>query len=261
MSVDCKAVGSKSRHMKFRVVGFALSLSLAIGGASAQMVVTDPMHTIQNILTQLQQMSTDVTEYTTQATRWQQQYAHYTQQLVKAKSMFTKLGLPEGVDLAPVAEDYLVGDRCRGAGGGFSVSGLKQMLGLDPSGDLMKQQQQICANIQILENRKYNETVEFLKKTVPDLNQTLQSLKGMRDQSNDEGNLIKVSYDVEALTADMSKSFTEWESRMNSYDAYIKAMQQTQKALTQIALKGKQSSPLGTLVKTAALQAALEVAD
>ena len=46
---------------------------------------------------------------------------------------------------------------------------------------------------------------------------------------------------------------------MNSYDAYIQSMQQAQKTLTQIALKGKQSSPLGTLVKTTALQGALEV--
>ncbi len=259
MTINNKTKKAGRKNKKNLLAGLALMCSLAVGSASAQWIVNDPVHTMQNILTQLQQMGKDVAEYAEQASRWQQQYRHYTQQLIKAQSMFTQLGLPQSVNLEKVGDDYLIADRCRGASGGFSLSGLKQMLSLDPNGDLMKQQQQICVNIQVMENRKYNETVDFLKKTMPDLDKTLNTLKSMRDSSNDQGNLTKVSYDAEALTADMSKSFGEWESRMNSYDAYIKSMQQAQRTLTQIALKGKQSGPLGTLVKTTALQGALEV--
>ncbi|KAF1707045.1 hypothetical protein [Pseudoxanthomonas sacheonensis] len=258
MNIDSKNKSAKRKHKKPLLASLALMCSLAVGGANAQWIVNDPAHMMQNILTQLEQMGKDVAEYAEQAARWQQQYSHYRQQLIKAQSMFTKLGLPQSVTLEKVEDDYMIADRCRGAGGGL-LSGLKNMLTLDPNGDLMKQQQQICVNIQVMENRKYNETVEFLKKSMPELDQTLATLKSMRDSNNDQGNLTKVSYDAEALTADMNKSFAEWESRMNSYDAYIQSMQQAQKTLTQIALKGKQSSPLGTLVKTTALQGALEV--
>lgn len=257
MNIDSKSKSAKRKNKKPLLASLALMCSLAVGSANA-VFFHDPVHTIQNILTQIAQMSKDMAEYTEQATRWQQQYSHYRQQLIKAQSMFTKLGLPQSVTLEKVADDYLIADRCRGAGGGV-LSGLKNMLTLDPNGDLMKQQQQICVNIQVMENRKYNETVDFLKNSMPELDQTLATLKSMRDLDNSEGNLTKVTYDAEALTADMSKSFAEWESRMNSYDAYIQSMQQAQKTLTQIALKGKQSSPLGTLVKTTALQGALEV--
>lgn len=258
MNIDSKNKSAKRKHQKSLLASLALMCSLAVGSANAQWIVNDPAHMMQNILTQLEQMAKDVAEYGEQAARWQQQYSHYRQQLIKAQSLLTKLGLPQSVNLEKVEDDYMIADRCRGAGGGV-LSGLKNMLTLDPNGDLMKQQQQICVNIQIMENRKYNETVEFLKKSMPELEQTLASLKSARDSENTQGNLTKVSYDAEALNADMSKSFAEWEARMNSYDAYIQSMQQAQKTLAQIALKGKQSSPLGTLVKTTALQGALEV--
>lgn len=258
MNISSKNKSVKRKHKKPLTVGLALMCSLVIGSTSAQWIVYDPTHTMQNILTQLEQMSKDVAEYAEQAARWQQQYSHYRQQLIKAQSMLTKLGLPQSVTLEKVSDDYLIADRCKGASDGI-LSELKSLLTLDPNGDFVKQQQSICVNIQVMENRKYNETVDFLKSSMPELEQTLATLKNMRDSSNDQGNLTKVSYDAEALTADMNKSFAEWESRMNSYDAYIQSMQQAQKTLTQIALKGKQSSPLGTLVKTAALQGALEV--
>src|SRR2546427_8805022 len=63
---------------------------------------------------------------------------------------------------------------------GFSAGSLLKKFVLDTSGDLYAQQQQLCVNIQMMENRKRNETVDFIEKTIPSINASLSEIMGWR---------------------------------------------------------------------------------
>jgi hypothetical protein len=164
--------------------------------------------------------------------------------------------MPKGADLSPVLMNHNVAERC----GGFSISNLTKVFNLNGSGNIYEQQKEICANIQMMENMKYNATVEFLSKTAPAMEAELKDLDSRRNSSNENGNVDANTNDALRMSTSMDGRFKVWETQVKSYDAYIQTMQGTQKILAQGALKGK-SGLLGTFVKTAALKGALEISD
>ena len=195
-------------------------------------------------------------EYGEQAMRWRHTLTQLQQQLVRMQGIISGFGMPKGPELTPVILSYNVADRC----GGFSISSLTKVFSLDGKGNIYEQQKQICANIQMMENMKYNATVEFLNKTAPEMEAELKGLDARRNSSNENGNVDASTNDAVRMTASMDGKFKVWETQINTYDAYIESMQGTQKILAQGALKGK-SGMLGTFVKTAALKGALKIND
>jgi hypothetical protein len=195
-------------------------------------------------------------EYGEEAMRWRQTLAQYQQQLVRIQGIISAFGMPQGPELTPVALNHNVAARC----GGFSISSLTKVFNLNGSGNIYDQQKQICANIQMMENMKYNATVEFLEKTASEMKTELQGLDARRGISNENGNIDANTNDAVRMATNMGGKFKVWETQVSSCDAYIETMQETQKILAQGALKGK-SGLLGTFVKTAALKGALEVND
>ena len=194
------------------------------------------------------------TEYGEQAMRWRQTLAQFQQQLVRIQGIISGFGMPKGPDLVPVALNHNVAARC----GGFSISSLTKVFNINGSGNIYEQQKQICANIQMMENMKYNATVEFLDKTASEMMTELKDLDARRGISNENGNVDANTNDAVRMSASMQGKFKVWETQVSSCDAYIETMQETQKILAQSALKGK-SGVLGTFVKTTALKGALEV--
>ncbi len=111
-------------------------------------------------------MKADGLEYAAQVTRWRRTFQEYQNALVQIQGMINNFGLPPGATLERVPDDYMVADLCR-TSAGFSAGSLLKKFVLDTSGDLYAQQQQLCVNIQMMENRKRNETVDSSRRPFP----------------------------------------------------------------------------------------------
>jgi hypothetical protein len=111
-----------------------------------------------------------------------------------------------------------------------------------------------------MQNVKYNYTVEFFQDYMPQLEGELRRLESQRNASNDEGNVAASNNNALQVGNGADAKFQTWLANIQAYDAYIAAMENNQKLLTQMAMKGR-SSPLGTMIKTAVLKDALEVGE
>ncbi len=205
------------------------------------------------------QLIADGKEYGEQISRWSRTLQEYQNALIKIQGLMNNFGLPPGATLERVPDDYMVAEVCR-TSGGFSATNLLKKFVLDTSGDLYAQQQQLCVNIQMMENRKRNETVDFMEKTIPSVDATLTEIMGWRMGGN--GNL---SGTVSAVNSESLRTANEiavlqqkWEARMRSYEAYQQSMMANQRVLARVALKGK-PGVISQLVKTGALKGALSV--
>lgn len=240
-------------------VSLAAVLLVAQPAARAQSAVAEvgpslTQHILNQINTYTQQYQ-DSTEYAEQAQRWYQTYRHYQQQMVKVQGMFMTLGVSPDKELQAVPEKQGVAERCGSVS--LSVKALLQQFSLNPGGNITQQQRDLCARIQIANNRKYNAAVRFVNEISPALDKHLAALKERRNSSNEEGNLRAVAADMAAFDAWMAAQFQNWETQSKMYDAYIGTMQDTQRMLSAIALNGR-AGPVGQVIKTTALRAALE---
>ncbi len=238
-----------------------LSVTLALVAATTTLA-PKPAHAVlasefTQILNQVQlylQQINSVTEYGEEAMRWKRTLQQYQQQLIDLKHSIMGFGMPNGLSMEKVADNYGVVQRC---GGGFNLASVVQGFVLNASGNLLEQRKKICASIQIANNRKYNETIDFVKITIPQLEQSLASTNARRDSSKDPGVMEASQYDALTYANTFDTRYKGWQIKMKTYDEYIHAMQIQQMQLTELGLKGE-ISPLGTLVKTAALKSALQ---
>lgn len=240
------------------VLGWAAIMS--VGPVSAGWPVFDYSNLLQAIMDyELSDSSliADAAEYKKQYDRWQDTLKQYQQALVKVQAALSSFGLPDQAPLEKVEEDYLVAQTC-GVSGGLSAASLFKKFVFNPDGDVMEQQKQICVNIRMMQNRKYNESIDFLTVTVPKMQDDLLRIYEQRAKSNDQGNVQGSDSESLRIANDMVVAAQTWQTRMQSYDAYIEAMQTNQKIVAQGALKGKPGL-LSELVKTAALKGALSV--
>ena len=195
-------------------------------------------------------------EYGQQYQRFYETTQNWAQKLAKYNQIIASPLMPKGVTLKPVPLEWNVAQRC-GAGNIMSVSGILTALDLNPGGDIMAQQRNICAAIQVLENQKYNETVEVVQQTMPDMRSVLDRIKDIRDLFNTEGAMTETYTNAAMSDAYMQADFAAWEKKTDGYDKQIQALTKMQQILAQRALKGTAESPLGTVVKAATLKAAL----
>ena len=212
---------------------------------------------IMNQINTYSQKIEDAAEYGEQAMRWRNTLNHYRQQLINLQHMINSFGMPNSLSMEPVPDNYGVAQRC---GGGFSMSSIVQGFSLSPNGNIVEQRKKICASVQIASNKKYNETIEFTKRTLPELKKSLEKTNERRDSSSDQGVMEASQYDALNYANTFDTEYNGWRMRMEAYDSYIAAMENQQKQLTELGLKGEQNA-LGTLVKTVSLKAALEVGD
>lgn len=265
MNMKSTSKSNQRKSKKLILAGVAISFSFAAGNASAIFGAGDTVievgpswlqHTLNQINTYTQSMQ-DYAEYGEQGMRWRNTLSHYQQQLINLQHAINSFGMPTSLNMTKIPDDYGVAQRC---GGGFSLANIIQGFSLSSSGNLIEQRKKICASIQIAANKKYNETIEFTKKTLPELQTALSKNNKRRDSSKDEGVMQASQYDALNYANAFDTEYKGWQMRMQTYDAYIESMQEQQKQLTELGLKGEQS-PLGALVKTASLKAALEIGD
>ena len=94
---------------------------------------------------------------------------------------------------------------------------------------------------------------------VADIEGQTREVVGTAD-CEDQGVTQASQYDAANYSNAFDTRYRAWEVNIRTYDTYIEAMEYKQRALTHMGLKGEEN-PLGAVVKTAALKAALEVGD
>lgn len=263
---------SQPRRRAPRLAALTVAAVMALGTAnvSAWIPVQETgTSLIQHLLNQINTYKTQITaglskaqdaaEYVEQNTRWLRTLEQYRQALVQVQAAVNSFGLPEGAPLVPVPPQYLVAETC-GQALDFSLSSAFKVFVFNPQADVKEQQTQICVNIRMMQNRKYNDAIEFLSQTVPRINSSLSRILSIRLTNNNQGTVQGADSESLRTANDISAMAQSWEARMKSYDAYIEVMEANQKVVAQAALKGDPTKRMASdLVKTVSLKAALSV--
>ncbi|WP_323548727.1 hypothetical protein [Xanthomonas campestris] len=269
MSIQSGA-NRKSVKLKRKMRALVLAVGCTISLNSQAIVFFDPTNFVENFLQEIQsyaQFAKDNSHYlkeiqyfADQAQRWKQQY-DAAMALIDL-STYQSL-LPGGVKLVKVDEDFMVRERCGGeAPSIFSVSGLKEIVLSKiqetlKTEDLDKQQKKTCAFIQMLKNKRYNDSIDFLETTMPAFQRELDIIARSNIGNRTPGQMAQAMYKLKVLSNTMDIQMATWNSRNQAYESYIVLMEDKQKSLAKQALNGKEVL-LGTVVKNLALRAALE---
>lgn len=245
----------KNAKLKALVLGVGIALGTATPRAEA-VVFHDFIHTLQNIFTQLYGIGSDVQEYTEEYRRWQQQMREFQRYIAKLQGYMSMFNMPHNQDMEKVDRMWSVEDKC----GAASMLNPRELLGrftLNPEGNVLQQQRDICARIQIAKNDRYNYTVDFMETIKPALERELRELQVRRNVSNEPGDLAAAASDNTALANNVELQFQAWDAQMKGYDAYIASMEDSNRTLAQRALGGRKPNLVREVVKTVALKEAL----
>lgn len=251
MKRNTKAKAAKRTRLRAAVL--AAALLMGTNNAYAGMPVID----FSQILGQIRGWISDTTQYAKEVTHFDQM----KEQIDNIRDIFNMfnfaIGLPDGEALTKVDDRYLVEETCGDDAAGLSMTTVMSVLGMDITSDLKKQQQQICVNIQMMQNRKYNDSVEFLDKTIKQAQ--AESLKIMdAGKGNSVGATSAATREAARLNNELNLLAQNWGTRMQSYDAYIATMEKRQNLLAKTALKGKKRLARD-LIQTAVLKGALSI--
>ncbi|MCG8277017.1 MULTISPECIES: hypothetical protein [Stenotrophomonas] len=250
------------RHAMPLAAALTLGISMVIAAPPARAagpVVEVGPNLLQSILNQINTLTSQIEaagEYAQNATRWIATLNEWRDRLAQYQQIVASPLMPTSVNLTVIPEDWNVAERCGVSG--LSLGGIMSALNLNLAGDIGEQQKNICMAIQLLENRKYNETVTVVRDTMPQVQGILDKIKQIRLASRKAGTMPESSNNTLQSFAAMDKSFKAWESQIRTYDLQIGTLRNMQQILAGRALKGERN-PIGTLVKTATLKAALEL--
>lgn len=256
MKIDRKS--RTSRKAPF-LTSLALACTFMAGNAGAGIPVTDvgnmPNHIITQIQSYLNQLNT-LTQKGQDYAQYAAQIQHMTQQLTQPGQAFQMASLSFGPQFVRRSESEGVSERCRGSGSGSIVGELFSSLGLDLGGDVVAQQRRICTLIVVLENKKYNDSVDSMNKLMNDTQAgtTRQSgqIRGSSTNGAMDTNAANATVGIQQILINHQAA----QDRMKMYDDLIGVLRESQKALATSALKG-QSSALGTMINTGVLAGAL----
>lgn len=242
-------------YLKIAVLSTAIAFSVASPRADA-LVFNDVIHTLQNILTQLYGIGSDAVEYGEQVSRWRRQLQEFQRYIAKLQGFASNFNIQPDTRMKKVDPKWGVAERC-GTVSMLNPAELLRAFSLNPEGNILKQQRDICARIQIAKNEKYNYTVDFMEQVRPQLESELATLLARRNTSNEPGPINASNGDNSAMNNNIQLQFQTWEAQMKGYDAYIASMEDSNRVLAQSALKGKKGDLTREVVKTIALKQAL----
>jgi len=249
---------SKSKQKVVAATAVVVALIAGTPDTRAGMPVIDIANVIQSTLNQINTYTArfqDIAEYTEEMARWKRTLEQYQNQLIQMQGIVMAFGLPPGQPVTKVLPDYMVAERC---GGGISMSSLTKVFQINATGNIIEQQKQLCANIQRMENIKFNYTVDFVTKYAPQMQEALKKSEARRNSSNTQGNVAAADNDALRIGNTADANFQEWQANIQVYDSYIASMENNQRILARVAMKGKETV-LGTMIQTGALKGALEV--
>jgi hypothetical protein len=191
------------------------------------------------------------------------QVAFWQQQLVKIQGLQYEL-FKIDQQYKPIEENYGVEERCPGVNPGILgsitnslTSALPNVLNMD--GNISDKQNQICAQLVVADNKKYNFTVKYFDELTKETN-SLVALQQLRITSIDQspGNMQALAGDTARFQANITSAKSTWEAQLSQQDAEIDLLKKQQSILTRRAINGKPSL-LGELVGAAVLKGAFSV--
>lgn len=261
--------GARLDSMLIRLLILAVMAGLA-PVAGAQMLVSDPATetaTAGSLAGQIEEYVETAERYIAQTSEWakdQQRYISTISDLTTITTMLNSLGLPSGQKLEKVDETAGVATACNISGGIFglfSLSNLTSALGISDNSGL-EAQKTICAMRVTMQNRKYNESVQFMNETMPSIQNTMKELIArIKGKGETPGAQDQHQTDTPAIDADTQKKIDEFRSRQQQYDALIAALNDRQAILAQQLMRGKSKGitgeVIGVVVQSGALEAAL----
>lgn len=182
-------------------------------------------------------------------------YDKYQQELIKLQRMVT--GLSMLGERTPAKRDRQWNiERCGGRG--FSLTSTLRNVLTDSKGDIYQQQQDICAWIQVTENDRYNLTIDMISKVRQQTEEAILKAAARRDMNDKNGTVSASDNDLLTLSTQLEAVHKNYEANLKAYESQLSALKSAQTTLAESALRGERG-PLGTLVKTAALQGALKI--
>ncbi|CRD52689.1 hypothetical protein [Stenotrophomonas indicatrix] len=259
------ATRATKNSMNSRVRAGVLAMSLMAMLAAPVQAYTLPvveigMNLFNGTMTEVNTLASQaeaLIEYGEQYQRFHETTQNWLQKLAQFQQIIAAPNMPSGIKLTPVEDDWNVSERC-GLGVIGGIGDLLSALKLNPKGDIAAQQKQVCAAMQMIENKKYNETIEVVQSSLPKMRSVLDKIKNIRMLTDTEGGMTETMANTQVSDAYMKADFAAWETRIKMYDRQISALERQQQFLTERALKGTRS-PLGTVVKAAALKGALSL--
>lgn len=259
------ATRATKNSMNSRVRAGVLTMSLMAMLAAPVQAYTLPvveigMNLFNGTMTEVNTLASQaeaLIEYGEQYQRFHETTQNWLQKLAQFQQIIAAPNMPSGIKLTPVEDDWNVSERC-GLGVIGGIGDLLSALKLNPKGDIAAQQKQVCAAMQMIENKKYNETIEVVQSSLPKMRSVLDKIKNIRMLTDTEGGMTETMANTQVSDAYMKADFAAWETRIKMYDRQISALERQQQFLTERALKGTRS-PLGTVVKAAALKGALSL--
>lgn len=248
------------RRSRTQALVLGAALLLGVQNAHAGGV---PVIDVTAIMQDFRSWLDDTWEYAKEATRWNE----IKQQIDDARALFSALNfamdLPLGEKLEKVDPRYLVAETCGQDAMGLNMSTAFSLLGFNSESDFKQQQKQICVNIRMMQNRKFNDSVDFIDKTMKQAEQAMLEnflARTSGSKANTTGNVQAADSDARRLNNQLNVMAQQWSTRMQSYDAYIATMEANQNQIARAALKGNPKNKIiGDVVQTIALKGALSV--
>lgn len=250
----------RRQHGRKGAQACALTIALAVGSPTAT-ASGWPVVDIQGIFWKIQQVFSQVKEFTTEAQRWQETKRHMEQLDSIFDPLRFSMDLPPGAQLEPVAEDYLVKEKC---GPDALGTGWKQLAGNITFGggaNWKKRQHELCVSIQRMDNRKFNETLFFLEETMDQVRSEMdRNLESRESSDNTSGGAQAAQGDTARLGNQLNAMAQTWSARMQAYDASIASLKEQQRVLAKAALRGDPvKRAVGDVVQVAVLKKALKL--
>lgn len=250
---------SEKAMIKARRVSGLASLGLAIVFTMAQ-----DAHAFGKIVYDPTTLAKQVQEYKEEAKRWQEKVEQYKSTLGNASMMIKSPGFNMEMTLVERAPNEGVAERCpdpSGSGGGL-VGSMFDMFKPDLNGNIFEQQQVVCMNIVLLQNKKYNELVLMVKeadKRKGEIDKMISDAANSNKPGEMQSSVIKAQELMGKSLAEMQYSL----ARIQAFDGMIESLTVDQQTLAKQALSGSQTSfsgLLGTVIQGVSLEAALQVA-
>lgn len=246
---------------------------LAVPPAQAQWVVTDPGNTMQAVY----QLYRQVEEMSNTYQRWSQTISHYQQQISNVQMAAGSISslidgdmsflMDDTFRLSPVPEDFGVAEKCGGntaQGVKAKIAGIFSVPNTDESYlQLVERQRDICTIVRILENRKLNTYVRLINEMNPRVDakyrQLLQRYNALSGAGISQGDQQQLSNEISSADAEMRRGMEKIDQMGSQYDQYISSLKVHQQIISEMMLRGKPSSAVGAVMRTASLAALLGV--
>lgn len=246
--------GPRRRSLALAV---AVGCTAAIGGAGAQVLVTDPGSITANEQGFASQLAKTVEQYAKQVQQYETQLQQYQQMLSGIQNLDNGLSLAPNQLQRVSNAAALIRGKCSGTAGPTDpVSSVMNGTDLLLTQTITQAQRALCGQIVLMQIDKYNTAVDMLDR----LGDYGSQFRQVEDMARSIGTLAdsgRVAAQVDKYRSAMATEMGNWQARMEADDAVIEILRSQQSILGHMALKGGNTVP-GNVVQAAAFAAAFQ---